>query len=103
MSPDAELLVIFGVLHLVALALGGGLLLSSMAQLPGAWYLPSLAAGAIPAALAQHWFNRYLEFNERQDVVVRHAFNGYEMFAIIVGACIIGLIGAGIMMGVPSH
>src|SRR3954466_4924702 len=38
MSPDAELLVIFGVLHLVALALGGGLLLMfTRADRPNSW------------------------------------------------------------------
>src|ERR1700760_5110888 len=38
MSPDAELLVIFGVLHLVALALGGGLFLMFLrSDRPNSW------------------------------------------------------------------
>src|SRR3954451_21680682 len=38
MSPDAELLVIFGVLHLVALALGGGLFLMLLrSDRPNSW------------------------------------------------------------------
>jgi hypothetical protein len=38
MSPDAELLVIFGVLHLVALALGGGLFLMFLrSDKPNSW------------------------------------------------------------------
>ena len=38
MSPDAELLVIFGVLHLVALALGGGLFLMFLrSDRPSSW------------------------------------------------------------------
>lgn len=74
----------------------------TFARLPGLWYLLSLLCAA-PFAFPQHWLNRYWQSVEDPNLPVRHAFNVWEMVAIIVGSTLIGLDIAGLMIGVPQH
>jgi len=84
------------------LVLGAGLLISGLAYLPGSLYLISLLSGAVPCAIMQHWLNKYWKSVEAEDVYVRYGFNGLEMVAIIIGASLIGLVAAGLMIGVKT-
>lgn len=67
----------------------------------GYWMLASVAM--IPVAVLQHWLNRYWDAVESADLMVRHGFNLWEMITIIIGASIIGLSIAGLMIGVKMH
>ncbi len=76
-------------------------LVGSMAltRLPDPYWLLSLA-GSIPLAVAQYWLNTYWKSVEPEGLLVRHAFSVKELLAIILGSLLLGLIGAGMMIGV---
>jgi hypothetical protein len=82
--------------------MGSFLLLLNFAHLPGGFFLLSCLS-PIPLAFAQHWLNRYWATVEPDGMCVRHAFSIWEMLAIIVGASVIGLATAGIMIGIHPH
>lgn len=65
--------------------------LLSLSALPGSLYLLSFTA-FVPLALAQHWLNAYWAKVESKDLIVRHAFSGLELAAIILGSLWLGLI-----------
>jgi Domain of unknown function (DUF4234) len=73
----------------------------SLARLPGAWFFLTLLS-ATPFAVVQHWLNCFWRSVEPAELPVRYAFSFGEMAAIIIGASVIGLDAAGIMMGIPS-
>lgn len=66
-----------------------------MTKLPGAWYFLSLGA-CIPLAIAQSWLNAYWQSLETKDeqYLIRQAFTGKELLAIILGSLLLGLIAA---------
>ena len=70
-----------------------------LAFLPGAWYLLYLLS-AIPMIIIQVWVNKHWDEQERgQTLIVRHAFSGKELFAIIAGALCLGFIIASFILG----
>lgn len=82
------------------LVLGCGLVMCGLARLEGPLYFLSLPAAALPCAFVQHWLNHYLAKTEPADVQVRTMFNSFEMVAVLVGAVFLGLVAAGVMMGI---
>jgi hypothetical protein len=71
----------------------------SLSKLPDPFWLLSLA-GSIPLAITQSWLNSYWLSVEPPSSMVRHAFSGKELIAIIIGSLLLGLILAGMMIGV---
>jgi hypothetical protein len=82
------------------LVVGSGLILAGLARGPGPFLLVSLMSGAAPCAIVQHWLNQYWKSVEDKDALVRQGFNAWELVAIIVGACFVGMIAAGMIIGV---
>ncbi len=64
-----------------------------LTKLPGAWYFLSLGA-CIPLAVAQSWLNAYWQSLETKEILIRQAFTGKELVAIICGSLLLGLIAA---------
>ena len=71
----------------------------ALARLPDPFWLLSLA-GSIPLAIVQSWLNSYWRSVEPPSLLVRHAFSGKELVTIIIGSLLLGLIIAGMMIGV---
>lgn len=71
----------------------------ALGRLPGESFMFSLVA-LIPIAVAQDWLNKYWAHVESPEVFVRYGFSVVEMIVIIVGAAVLGLVVAGLMMGV---
>lgn len=78
------------------------LALLTLAQLSGVAFLLSMLS-TVPFGYVQHWLNRYWRAVEPAGLHVRQAFNMWEMLAIVIGTCLIGLVAAGTMIGVSSH
>jgi hypothetical protein len=85
------------------LVLGAGLALTGFANLKGLLFLLSLPAGALPCGFVQLWLNNYLQTVEKTNLPVRHGFNIVELLAIISGASLMGLVAAGLMIGIKAH
>ena len=76
--------------------------LASLSKLPQPYYMLALFAPLV-LGFVQHWLNQYWVSVEPENTIVRHGFNGGEMFAIITGAIILGAASAGTMIGVRLH
>lgn len=83
------------------LVLGFIIALVCLCKLPGTLYMLSFAA-VIPLAFVQSWLNNYWKSVEPPDLIVRQAFTGKELIAVILGSLLLGLILAGTMCGVTS-
>ncbi len=83
------------------LVLGFMIAFACLYKLPGVLYMLSFAA-AIPLAFVQFWLNNYWKSQEPSDLIVRQAFTGKELIAVILGSLLLGLILAGTMCGVTS-
>lgn len=68
-------------------------------RLPGILYMLCFAAG-VPLAFAQSWLNNYWRSIEPAELIVRQAFTGKELIAVILGSLLLGLNLAGNMIGV---
>lgn len=97
--PDPESLPRKHPLLATGYVVGAYLLFVAMARLPGSYYFVSLLS-LIPIAFAQHWLNQYWEQVEASDILVRHGFSLFEMLTIIIGASLLGLASAGLMIGI---
>lgn len=84
------------------LVMGFVIALVYLQTLPGILYLLSFTA-AIPLAIVQSWLNNYWKSVELPDLIVRQAFTGKELIAVIVGGLLLGLILAGTMCGVTGN
>ncbi len=84
------------------LVLGFVIALACLYKLPGTLYMLSFAA-AIPLAFVQSWLNNYWKSAESSDLIVRQAFTGKELIAVILGSLLLGLILAGTMCGVTTN
>lgn len=81
------------------LVVGCYLGLRILSRLPDGWFAISFLS-MVPIAFLQHWLNEYWVSVERDSLLVRHGFNLWEMIVIIVGAGLLGLDAAGLMMGI---
>jgi hypothetical protein len=70
-----------------------------LCQLPGPSFLLYLTA-ALPLAFGQYLLNAFWKQVEKPGLLVRQAFSVGELFAIIVGSMILGLIVTGQAMGI---
>jgi hypothetical protein len=75
--------------------------LSNLVRLPDPFCMLFLL-GVAPTAIAQHWLNRYWQSVEAPGLLVRHGFSLMELISIIVGALILGFIGAAFMLGIAK-
>lgn len=101
LNPDAESFSRKQPAICTGIVVAGFILLMASVHLPGAFWLTSLLAG-VPLAFVQQWLNNYWKSVEPADMQVRVPFNLAEMAVIIIGGALIGLVVAGMMMGVPN-
>lgn len=69
-----------------------GAVMAYLAFLPGAWYFLFLLA-TIPSLFAQNEVNAYWDKVEQgENLIVRKAFSGKEIFATLAGALVVGFL-----------